>query len=90
MAKIFEFPKKRNIFHDFKDRFPTETFEPLSIAYIKTKEMSEKFPATIEKLPPSAKEEVGILIREYEELTLILLRRIMGLEKALSIEIERG
>ncbi len=86
MAKILDFPKKRDIFYDFKDRFPTEAFEPLSIAYIKTKEMSEKFPVILEKLPPGAKGEVEYLIKEYEALTLILLRRIMGLEKALFIE----
>lgn len=86
MTKILDFPKKRDIFYDFKDRFPTEAFEPLSIAYIKTKEMSEKFPAVIAKLPPGDKEDVEHLIKEYEALTLILLRRIMGLEKALFVE----
>ena len=86
MAKIIDFPIKRDSFYGCEVRFLFGTNEPLSFAHAKTKEMSEKIPAILFQLPHGAKKEVESLIREYEGLTIILLKRIMGLEKALFIE----
>jgi quinolinate synthase len=87
MAEILQFPDKKS-FTDrmatqFRGEIPKDTLECLLSAYHRVNELQKKYPSAQLMVYPESKTEITKLIENYEEYSLVLLKRILELEAEL-------